>query len=294
MSPSPSSKPPANKMHRPSGAQRGKKPKLGQNFLSDPGAARKIVDSLGNISSSLVVEIGPGRAAITALLAQSARKLIAIELDRRLSAELRLIYNATPNVEIIEADVLTVDFDTIIQGALHGITDRQPGREPSVKAKAVGNLPYYITSDILLRLFAYHRNFSELVIMVQKEVADRIAARPATRDYGMLTVTSQLFADVEKLFTLPPSAFSPPPKVHSTVLRLRIAPKAEQLGVDAVRFQEFLKLAFAQKRKTLLNNLKSNYDDSAVRGAIKSAGARPDARAEALSIEKLAAIHREL
>src|SRR5207237_1642623 len=148
-----------------------------------------------------------------------------------LAAQLRFEYQRYPNVEIIEANVLNVDFDTIVQGELHGIKDRQTDGSAVRTASVVGNLPYYITSDILLKLFEYHRNFDQIVIMVQKEVADRIAAEAGTRDYGLLTVTAQLFADIRNLFTLPPGAFSPPPKVYSSVLRLKVAPKATSLGV---------------------------------------------------------------
>jgi 16S rRNA (adenine1518-N6/adenine1519-N6)-dimethyltransferase len=274
-----------------SGARPTKKAKLGQNFLSDPNASRRIVEALGDITASCVIEIGPGRGAITKLLAPSAKRLIAIELDRMLAAELRMQYARATNVEIIEADVLKVDFATLVQGDLRGIIDRAPDQKPRT-AKLVGNLPYYITSDILLHLFAHHQHFTTIVIMVQREVAERIAASPGTRDYGLLTVTTQLFADVENLFTLPPGAFSPTPKVHSTVLRLTIAPKAAKLGVESRAFIGFLKLAFAQKRKTLFNNLRAPYPNAAE--AIKAAGMRPDIRAEAVSLDQLAALYRIL
>jgi 16S rRNA (adenine1518-N6/adenine1519-N6)-dimethyltransferase len=274
---------------RPAG--RGK-PKLGQNFLSDASAARKIVESLGDISQQTVLEIGPGRGALTEMLASRAQRLIAIELDRVLAAQLRMKFSLRPNVEIIEADVLAVDLDTLLgprPGLLHGFTHAQPK-----KIRAVGNLPYYITSDILLRLLSYSRYFETIVIMVQKEVADRIAAKPGTRDYGLLTATTQLYARVEKLFTLPPGAFSPPPKVYSSVLRLTIAPRFEELGVEAEPFDEFLKLSFGQKRKTLANNLKEKYGAEAVKSALSKNRVRTDVRAEALSLEKAAAVYRSL
>ncbi|HEY6970902.1 MAG TPA: rRNA adenine dimethyltransferase family protein, partial [Candidatus Angelobacter sp.] len=161
-------------------------------------------------------------------------------------------------------------------------------------ARLLGNLPYYITSDILLHLFEFHDQFETLVIMVQREVADRIAAKPGSRDYGLLSATAQLYAQVENLFTLPPRAFSPPPKVHSTVLRLRIAPRFDSLGVKPQEFIEFLKLAFGMKRKTLANNLKKRYSEEQIRGALKEAGVRADVRAEALSLEKSAGVFRSL
>jgi 16S rRNA (adenine1518-N6/adenine1519-N6)-dimethyltransferase len=158
----------------------------------------------------------------------------------------------------------------------------------------VGNLPYYITSDIVLRILELHPNIERAVIMVQREVADRISAAPGSRDYGLLSATAQLFARVEKLFTLPPSAFSPPPEVHSSVVRLTMAPRLEELQVAEEPFIAFLKLAFAQKRKTLVNNLRSQYELSAIRAALKSASLRPDVRAEAMSLEKSAAVFRAL
>jgi 16S rRNA (adenine1518-N6/adenine1519-N6)-dimethyltransferase len=158
----------------------------------------------------------------------------------------------------------------------------------------VGNLPYYITSDILLRLFEFHEQFDCIVIMVQREVAQRIAAKPGSRDYGLLSATAQLYARVENLFTLPPGAFIPPPKVHSSVLRLTIAPRFDELQVEPQEFIQFLKIAFAMKRKTLVNNLKSAYVHEQITTTLKQSGVRLDVRAEALDLEKMATIFREL
>jgi 16S rRNA (adenine1518-N6/adenine1519-N6)-dimethyltransferase len=130
--------------------------------------------------------------------------------------------------------------------------------------------------------------------MVQREVADRIASEPGGKDYGMLSATAQLHARVEKLFTLPPEAFSPPPKVYSTVLRLTIDPQQEKLGVAGDGFIDFLKLSFGQKRKTLWNNLKSNYEEAALKRALRAASVKPTARAETLSLEESAAVYRAL
>jgi 16S rRNA (adenine1518-N6/adenine1519-N6)-dimethyltransferase len=270
-----------------------RKPKLGQNFLADRSAAEQIVQALGDISQSIVVEIGPGRGALTDLLQRRARRLIAIELDRVLAAQLRMKFATAKNIEIIEADVLSVDFNTIM-GPRPGSTFTGLASPTIERAKVVGNIPYYITSDILLRLFEFHRYFEEIVIMTQAEVADRVAAKPGTRDYGLLSATAQLYTSVEKLFTLPPTAFNPPPKVHSTVLRLVIDPQAEQLEVDPAAFVDFLKLSFGQKRKTLANNLKARYNDKAIKSALEKARVRSDARAESLSLEKAAAVFRNL
>ena len=274
-------------MATPRAVKPARKAKLGQNFLRDASAAQRIVDALGDVAHSLVIEIGPGEGVITRPLTAKAQKVVAIELDRMLAARLRLEMAQRSNLEIIEGNVLQVDFSGIVQGHLRGVIDRTPGAELR-QAKLVGNLPYYITSDILLKLFAQHENFSEMVIMVQREVAERIAAKPRTRDYGLLTVTAQLYCDITNLFTLPPGAFSPPPKVYSTVLRLKVVPKSAKLGLSGKEneFIDFLKLGFGQKRKTLVNNLKTKYAD--VAALMKKNKLRADARAEALSLEELA------
>jgi 16S rRNA (adenine1518-N6/adenine1519-N6)-dimethyltransferase len=269
-----------------------RKPKLGQHFLADDLAAARIVEALGDVSQATVLEIGPGRGVITSLLARKSRRLIAVELDRVMSAQLRMKFNMHPNVEIIEGDFLKIELDTVF-GAKPGSlrTGLNFAPEP---ARVVGNLPYYITSDILLRLFEYHRYFSTIVIMVQKEVADRLAASAGTRNYGLLSATAQLYGRIENLFTLPPSAFAPPPKVHSSVIRITIKPKLEALRVSESEFIAFLKLCFGQKRKTLWNNLKTSFDEDALRVALTKSGVKPTVRAEALPLEKTAALFRAL
>jgi 16S rRNA (adenine1518-N6/adenine1519-N6)-dimethyltransferase len=268
------------------------KPKLGQHFLAREDLAARIVDALGDISQSTVLEIGPGRGILTSLLARRSRRLIAVELDRVLAAQLRLKFGMARNVEIIEADVLAIDFDSLF-GPKPGLS--RPGIDLKPEpVKVVGNLPYYITSDILLRLFEFSKYFSEIVIMVQREVADRIAAEPGGSDYGLLSATAQLNARVEKLFTLPPDAFAPPPKVHSAVLRLTVDPQQEKLGVAGDGFIGFLRLSFSQKRKTLWNNLKAGYDEAALKQALAEAGVKATARAETLTLEQSAALYRAL
>ena len=268
------------------------KPKLGQHFLVSDNAAMRMADALGDVSESTVLEIGPGRGVITSLLAKRARRLIAVEIDRVLSAQLRLKFGMTHNVEVIEADILSIDFDSLF-GPKPGLG--RPGIELKPNpVRVVGNLPYFITSDILLRLFDFARYFDIIVIMVQREVADRVAAPPGGSDYGLLSATAQLYAKVEKLFTLPPEAFEPAPKVHSTVLRLNVAPQIEKLGVAGDGFIGFLKLSFAQKRKTLWNNLKSRYDEAELRRAMTQARINPSARAETLSLKQSATLFRAL
>ncbi|MCU1296648.1 MAG: Ribosomal small subunit methyltransferase [Acidobacteriaceae bacterium] len=268
------------------------KPKLGQHFLADDSAALELVEALGDISQHTVLEIGPGRGALTALLAKRARRLIAIEVDRVLAAQLRMNFSLIPNVEIVEGDILAIDFDSLF-GPKPGST--RPGMEHLIqRVRVVGNLPYFITSDILLRLFEYRRYFDELILMVQREVADRLAAKPGKSEYGLLSATAQLYTRVDNLFTLAPGSFSPPPKVHSSVVRLTIDPKLESLNVPETEFISFLKLAFGQKRKTLMNNLKGEYSRKALRNAMEQAKVKPEVRAEALSLEKSAALFRAL
>jgi 16S rRNA (adenine1518-N6/adenine1519-N6)-dimethyltransferase len=269
------------------------KPKLGQHFLASDSYAAQIVEALGDTTQRTVLEIGPGRGILTSLLARQARRLISVELDRVLAAQLRLKFGMYPNVEIIEADILSVDFDSLF-GPKPGLA--RPGIEfKPTPAKVIGNLPYYITSDIILRLFEYAKYFETIVIMVQREVADRIAAKPGSSEYGLLSATAQLYARVEKLITLPPGAFAPPPKVYSSVLRLTIVPRQQELGLDGngslnAGFIDFLKLSFGQKRKTLWNNLKSNYPESNLRAALAETKIKPAARAETLSLKESAAL----
>ena len=267
-------------------------PKLGQHFLTDHAAAERIAEAFGDLSQSTVLEIGAGRGALTSRLARRARRLIAIELDRVLAAQLRMKFSLTPNVEIIEGDILAIDFDTLF-GPKPGSTRPGMNRQPE-RVQVVGNVPYFITSDILLRLFAYRKYFETIVLMVQREVGDRLAARPGSSEYGLLSATAQLYANVEKLFTLPPGAFSPPPKVHSTVVRLTVASRIEGFDVPEEGFIDFLRKSFGQKRKTLWNNLKSDYPLAALRAALEKSGVKPTLRAEALSLEKSAALYRAL
>lgn len=272
-------------------------PKLGQHFLASDDFAAQLVEALGDVSQNTVLEIGPGRGVLTSLLAKKVRRIIAVELDRVLAAQLRLRFGMFPNVEVIEADILSVDFDSLF-GPKPGLG--RPGIEFRPQpAKVIGNLPYYITSEILLRLFDYAKYFETIVVLVQREVADRLAAEPGSSDYGLLSATAQLYARVDKLFTLPPGAFAPPPKVHSTALRLTVAPQYQALGLGSDGkvedgFINFLKLSFGQKRKTLWNNLKSDYSELRLRAALGQAGVTASARAETLSLEESAALYRAL
>lgn len=263
------------------------KSKLGQNFLRDEQAIRRIVAALGDCSGQTVIEIGPGRGAITRELSRRAGRVIALELDSALSSELagdlsRNAEKGTTDVQIKNVDVLAFDFESV-------------AREMDERLVVVGNLPYYITSPILSKLAMNAGVMDRAVLMVQREVADRVTAEPGTRDFGFLSVMVQLHGPVTPLFTLPPGAFSPPPDVHSTVFRWRFAPRFEELGVDRAAFLEFVRIAFALKRKTLANNLRAaGIAMDTIKSVLESAQVETQARAESLSIEALASVWREL
>lgn len=257
------------------------KSRLGQNFLVDIQGAQRIVAAMGDLAGRSVVEIGPGRGAITGALATRAAHVIAIELDHELATSLQSQFGP-PRVTVIEQDVLQFDFATA-------------AAEAESRLRVAGNLPFYITSPILLKLAGSHAALESAVLMVQREVADRVTAVPGTREYGLLSVTAQMYGPVERLFTLPPSAFSPPPQVHSTVFRWRFAPRFAELGVVETDFLRFLRQAFAQKRKTLANNLRAaGVSSAAAATALARAGIDEKARAEAVPIEALASLWRKL
>ncbi len=259
-----------------------RKPKLGQNFLVDDRARQSIVDALGPIGSRTVFEVGPGQGALTDLLAARAKNVIAVELDRTLAPALAERYAGQPHVRIVEADILTTDLAALVP--------------PGDTVDVVGNLPYYITSDILLTLFAAGQRglLRQAVVMMQREVAERVAAGPGSRDYGMLSATTAMNASVEHLFTLPPGAFRPQPEVYSSVLRLHFAPRFAELEVEPGPFTAWLRSAFAQKRKTLVNNLRvAGYTPEAI-SAAWPAELPADVRAEAVPLESSAALFRTL
>jgi 16S rRNA (adenine1518-N6/adenine1519-N6)-dimethyltransferase len=257
------------------------KPKLGQHFLHDSDAIQRIAASLGDLTGRTVVEIGPGRGAITTVLAAHAAHVLAIELDPLLAARLRSEVPAE-RVTVIEQDVLSFDFAAAAKAR-------------GERLLVLGNLPYYITSPILFKLAKNHAALDRAVLMVQREVADRVVAEPGSRDFGQLSVAMQMHGPTVRLFTLPPSAFSPPPEVHSTVFRWRFAPRFQELGVEEASFLRLVRVAFAQKRKTLVNNLRAaGMPPAAVAAALTQAAIDPHARAEALSIETFAALWRSL
>jgi 16S rRNA (adenine1518-N6/adenine1519-N6)-dimethyltransferase len=257
------------------------KPKLGQNFLVSSTAPRAIVDALGDVSQATVLEIGAGKGVLTSLLATRAKHLLAVELDRTLVASLKS--SIAPNsVEILCQDILTVDLT-------------QLASERGARLRVIGNLPYYISSPILMHLFAHSAVIDRAILMAQREVAERIVAPPGSRAYGLLSATTQMYAKVENLLTLPPEAFAPRPEVHSTVFRLTMHSRFDELGVEEAGFLRFLRRIFALKRKTLANNLRaSGYSPADVDGAFRRCAVDAQVRAEAVSLEATACLFRAL
>jgi len=246
---------------------------LGQNFLKDESVVDRIIDGLNLNSADTVAEIGPGMGALTGKLAQKAGQVIAIEFDRDMVAHLQREFSETPNLAIVQADALTIELDTIL---------------PESGVKLAANLPYYISTPILQRLAAERNRFSSLVIMLQKEVVDRIVALPGSSERGYLTVIVENAFTAERLFDVPPEAFSPRPKVDSSVIRL--TPKAEAASQGTL--EPLLSIAFRQKRKTIGNNLKNDFSNYIE--ALAEANIDPVRRAETLTLDEWKAIVRTL
>ena len=248
--------------------QRAKK-SLGQNFLVDETIVKRIVDALDLDGGDRVIEIGPGRGALTDYLVAFDVTVAAIELDRDLISPLKARYFGASALQILERDALTVKYDEVFGG------------ETDSEVKLVANLPYYISTPILQVLADQRSAFSRLVLMFQREVAERIAAPPGSSDRGYLTVIVESAFSVEHLFDVPPIAFEPMPKVWSSVVRL--TPKGAFNG-NEVLFRRTVSAGFAQKRKTILNNLKSYSANASM--VLASAGVEASRRAETLSLEE--------
>ena len=264
--------------------------RLGQNFLVDEAACVRIASSLGELRDRTVIEIGPGHGAITAHLAPQCKRLHCIEFDPALARELAFRFRNQPHVTVHHADILATDLRVLLAASSNA------DEAPPATLDVIGNLPYYITSEILLHLFTFAREglLRRAAVMVQREVGERMAALPGSSDYGALSALSQLHAQVAALFTLPPGAFSPPPEVFSTVLRLDFAPRFAELGVPFAEFNRFLRSTFAQKRKTLSNNLRTAGYNAAQISAAWPAHLSPQARSETVALEDLAALYRSL
>jgi 16S rRNA (adenine1518-N6/adenine1519-N6)-dimethyltransferase len=245
------------------------KKSLGQNFLKDPHYLRKIVEAAAVTRDDQVLEIGPGLGHLTRELAARAGRVVVVELDDRLVPVLRRELAAAPNVEIVHADALAFDY-----GALAGTW------------KVVANLPYYISTPLIERLISWRSKFATLTLMLQKEVAERIAADPGGKDYGVLTVMVQLHAEPSIAFTVPPGAFTPPPKVDSAVVTLRVRRQPAVAVADEQFLEKVVKTAFSQRRKTLRNSLGALIDRTAAAAAAQAVGISPDRRPETLSLDE--------
>lgn len=250
--------------------------KLGQHFLTDASWQERIARA-ARFDDGVWVEIGAGHGEMTRRIAARAKKVYAIELDPRLARRLREVMAPYPNVEVVERDVLAVDFPTLTAGERFSV---------------YGSLPYYITSPILHRLFEHADRIAGIHIVIQFEVAARIVARPGRREYGYLSVVSQWFARPEIAFRLPPGAFRPPPKVASALVSFRMPGARTEIPVeDEAAFLEFVKECFAQKRKTLRNNLRSRLGER-TENVLREAGVSENARAEELGAKDFAELFR--
>lgn len=259
------------------------RPKLGQHFLASQRFRERIARALDLRQADLVVEIGAGRGALTELLAERARHVVAIELDPSLAGELKEKFRSDPRVEILHADVLSTDIAGVC---------RRAGQNDCL---VFGNLPYYITSPILNHLFTFRTSIRGMALLVQREVAERITARPGTRDYGYLSVLVHLYSQPRLLFSVPPGAFSPPPKVQSALVDFRMSPQFPKWnGTQEEDFLNFVGRCFAHKRKNLSNNLSPESPRSQVVEALGVLEIEPNARAEQLSLGDLGALHNLL
>ena len=272
------------------------KKSLGQNFLSDPQIARRIIDSVAPQPGDLIIEIGPGTGALTRMLTESAGWVLAVEIDTRLVNELRRKILAD-NLSIVEADALDAKWEALIQAGRASWQSRTR-RTDEARVRVVANLPYYISTPIIERLIALRGQLFDLTLMLQKEVVERIASAPGTRDYGYLSVLVQYHCVARKFFEVPPSAFRPVPKVQSAILHLEVRERPAIEVTNEARFFALVRAAFAQRRKTILNNLKAathtlHYSEE-IDKALRAASIEPQRRAETLSIEEFSALYRAL
>jgi 16S rRNA (adenine1518-N6/adenine1519-N6)-dimethyltransferase len=266
--------------------------RFGQHFLAAPWA-RKVVSAIAPAPGDVFLEIGPGTGALTLPLAESRAPILAIDIDRDLVAD--LVRRVPPNVTLLAGDVL----QTNVMSLLRGMAPQRPPASPPApelprRYRVVGNLPYNVATPIVFRLIELHRHdagLADATIMVQREVADRLLARPGRRDYGTLSIFAQLHARVTRLLDLPPGAFTPPPKVRSTVIRLMFSPPAVRV-VDDELFVRLVQTTFGQRRKTLRNSLKRLTP--APERVLERAGIDPRRRPETLQLAELARIVEQL
>lgn len=258
------------------------KKSLGQNFLIDTNILRNIVDKAGLTKQSGVIEIGPGIGALTQQLAQTAEKVVAFEIDQRLLPVLQDTLSSHDNVRVIHADILNVD--------LHEVLTQEFSREQDLVACA--NLPYYVTTPILMNLLTSGLPLRAIVVMIQKEVAERISASPGEKAYGSLSIAVQYYANAETVMKVPKTVFMPSPNVDSAVLRLTMHTSPPVAVKDELFFFSVVRASFAQRRKTIYNNLTHNLlpstEKSQVKAKLEEAGINPGRRGETLSINEFA------
>lgn len=246
---------------------------LGQNFLQDPNIINKIVAGLGVNDKDVVVEIGPGRGALTELIIPQAGHTHLIEFDRDLVQHWQSQADAIDNLTVHGQDVLKFDFNEIIKTS-------------NRKLKVIGNLPYNISSPVLFYLMHYAEHIEHQVVMLQKEVVERMASEPGSKQYGRLSVMLQQRYQIENLFKVPPTAFFPPPKVDSAIARLTPLVEISSPVSSQTDFEKVVKQAFSMRRKTLRNTLKGLLDSD----QIESLDINPSARAETLEVAQFAAL----
>lgn len=241
---------------------------LGQSFLEDLNIVRRIVDLADPGAEETIVEIGAGLGFMTEELAKRAGRVVAIEVDPRLSAILRERFAGQQKVEVVQTDVLKYDFSSAL---------------PEGRVKVVGNIPYHISTPILFRLIDFRRSISSMVLMFQKELADRIAARPGTKEYGIPSVIVARYTRIACEMTVPPTCFYPAPDVVSSVLRMEVAHEPEL--PEGALFTTIVRAAFAKRRKTLWNNLRGiGLPEEAVERVFVQSGIDRTRRAETLSV----------
>ena len=255
--------------------------KFGQNFLIDTHVLDKIISAAEITKDDLVVEIGPGIGTMTQYLACAAREVVAIEIDKMLIPILQDTLSEYDNVTVINEDVLKVDLNKLAE-------ERNGGRP----VKVVANLPYYITTPIIMGLFENHVPLHSITIMVQKEVADRMRMGPGTKDYGALSLAVQYYAEPYLVANVPPNCFMPRPNVGSAVIRLTVHEKPPVTVRDENLMFRLIRASFNQRRKTLANGLKNSpelhYSKEQIEEAIEKLGTSPSVRGEALTLEQFA------